>query len=230
MNREVTGDRDEVAPKIAARASSRLVVAGLACRRGERILFSHFDLDLQAGELVWLRAANGYGKTTLLRVLAGLTQPEAGTVAWKSDNFPARDGPPLVYLAHANALKDDLTVTESVRHLVSLHGLSASEAAITASIRRFGLHSRHNAPIRTLSQGQRRRVALTRLCLSDPQATWMLDEPYDALDAEGVALVSTLLADHAARGGNALFTSHVPPTLADGTWRTVQLDATMAPA
>jgi len=206
-----------------ARASRTLTVDGLAGRRGERILFHDFDLFVAPGELVWLRAANGYGKTTLLRILAGLALPEAGTIRWS----PA-SGPATVYLAHANALKDDLTVLESVRYQSTLHGLEASEAAIADAIRRFGLQSRRHAPIRTLSQGQRRRVALTRLCLSDPQSTWLLDEPWDALDAEGVALVSTLLDEHAARRGNALFTSHVPPAI-DGL-RTVQFDALPAPA
>ena len=174
--------------------------------------------------MVWLRAANGHGKTTLLRVLTGLAKPEAGSIAWNPGDASAANQP-LLYLAHANALKDDLTVAESVRTLVELHGLAAPEAAMSDAIRRFGLHSRRNAPIRTLSQGQRRRVALTRLCLSDPQSTWMLDEPYDALDAEGVALVSDLLAEHVARRGNALLTSHVPPVIDGVALRAVHLDA-----
>ncbi len=203
-----------------------MIVRGLACRRGERILFRDFDLDLQPGELVWLRAANGYGKTSLLRVLAGLGKPEAGTVAWPPGPFDRRL--PLLYLAHANALKDDLTVAESLRYLVKLHALDASEPAMAAAIRRFGLHPRRHAPTRALSQGQRRRVALMRLCLSHPQATWILDEPYDALDAEGVGLVGGLLAEHAARGGNALFTSHVTPEIGGQVPRIVQLDAPAA--
>lgn len=201
----------------------RLLVRDLACRRGERILFSGFDLDLAPGELIWLRAANGYGKTTLLRVLAGLAPPESGAIEWISSATR-----PLLYLAHANALKDDLTVAESLRYLVRLHRIDASDAAIADAIRRFGLHARRNAPIRFLSQGQRRRVALTRLVLSAPQATWILDEPCDALDSDGVALVGRLLAEHAARGGNALLTSHVPPVIDGVPVRTVHLDASAA--
>jgi heme exporter protein A len=207
---------------IASSQGSQLVVRDLACRRGARVLFEDFDLDVAPGELVWLRAANGYGKTSLLRLVAGLSRPETGTIAWNGGDRS------LLYLAHANALKDDLTIVESVRHLVALHGLDASANAIAEAIRLFGLHARRNAPIRTLSQGQRRRVALTRLALSPPQATWLLDEPYDALDASGVALVSALLATHATRGGSALFTSHVAPTIAGATLRTVQLDLATA--
>ncbi len=203
--------------------SAHLVIRDLACRRGDRVLFSGFDLDVRPGELVWLRAANGYGKTTLLRVIAGLAKPDAGTIAWRGEDVGAR-GPRPLFLAHTNALKDDLTVEESVRLLVALHRLDASDAAITDAIRRFGLQSRRRAPIRTLSQGQRRRVALARLALSHPQAPWILDEPYDALDVEGVELVSGLLAEHAARRGNVLFTSHVAPMLVAETARIVSLD------
>ena len=203
--------------------SSRLVVRGLACRRGERILFHDFDLDVGNGEMVWLRAANGYGKTTLLRVLAGLAKAEAGTIEWIGDGAPSASS--LAFVAHANALKDDLTVAESIRYLVRLHALAATDAAIAATIRDFGLHGRRHAAIRTLSQGQRRRVALMRLALSPARSTWLLDEPFDALDTAGVALVSGLLADHAARGGNVLFTSHVEPHFAGRAPRAVQLDA-----
>jgi heme exporter protein A len=197
--------------------AARLSARDLACRRGNRLLFSAVDFDLEAGDAVWLRAANGYGKTSLLRILAGLAKPEAGTVETRFETHR-----PL-YLAHANALKDDLTVAESLLYLVKLHDLAASEDAQSAAIERFGLHARRGAPIRTLSQGQRRRVALTRLCLSPSSATWLLDEPYDALDQEASALVSTLIADHAARGGSVLLTSHVAPDIAG--MRTLQLDA-----
>ena len=209
-----------------ARASRRLEIRDLACRRGERTLFDGLRLDVGAGEIVWLRAANGYGKTTLLRCIAGLAQPDGGTIGWNGDAASMR--PPLLYLGHDNALKDDLTVLESSRHLARLHGLDADDAAIVDALRRFGLHARRHLPVRALSQGQRRRVALARLCLSDPRATWVLDEPCDALDGDGVALVCTLMAEHAERRGNVLFTSHVAPSFAragDHALRVVQLDA-----
>jgi len=201
-----------------------LKVRGLGCRRGGRLLFDGFDLDLGPSEVVWLRAANGYGKTSLLRILVGLSRPENGTIAWADDPAAQRGGS-RVYLAHANALKEDLTIVESVADLVRLHGLDASAAAQADAIRRLGLASRRHAFVRTLSQGQRRRVALSRLCLTDPRATWLLDEPYDALDADGTATVAALLGEHVARGGSALLTSHVVPDAAGPPLRTVQLDA-----
>lgn len=196
-----------------------LRASGIACERGGRRLFSDFGLTLSPGDVVWLRAANGFGKTSLLRVITGLAPPAAGTVAW------CEPRPPLLYLAHANALKDDLTIRESLRYLARLHGLDASEAALADAMRRFGVYPRRHAPIRILSQGQRRRVALARLCLSSPRATWLLDEPYDALDSEGSELVSSLLAQHALRGGCVLFTSHVAPDIPGLPVRPVQLDA-----
>ena len=200
------------------RSDWHLRVRGLACERGERRLFSDLSLAIAAGDIVWLRAANGFGKTSLLRVIAGLAQATAGTIEWREPRSP------LLYLAHANALKDDLTIAESLRYLSRLHGLEASDATLTDAMRRFGLQSRRHAPIRRLSQGQRRRVALTRLCLSPPQATWLLDEPYDALDSEGSALVSSLLSEHAMRGGCVLFTSHVAPEIPDIALQSLQLD------
>ena len=206
---------------------ARLVVRGLACRRGERILFEDVDLDLRTGELVWLRAANGFGKTSLLRVLVGLAKPERGSVTWMPDRRSPNGEASLLYLAHANALKDDLTVVESLRFLVALHGLDASDTAIAEAVRRMGLHAKRHAPVRALSQGQRRRVALCRLCLAPARTTWILDEPYDALDAEGVASIGGLLVEHAEAGGSVLFTSHVPPAhahLPAGVLRSVRLD------
>lgn len=196
-----------------------LLASGIACERGGRGLFADFDLTLSPGDVVWLRAANGFGKTSLLRVITGLAPPMAGTVEWRKPR------PPLLYLGHANALKDDLTILESLRYLARLHGLDASEAALADAVRRFGLYPRRHAPIRTLSQGQRRRVALTRLCLSPPEAAWLLDEPYDALDSDGSELVSTLFAQHARRGGCVLFTSHVAPDIPGLPIRPIQLDA-----
>lgn len=212
LNREHTTDR----------SAWYLRTRGLACERGERRLFSDFDFTLHAGDIVWLRAANGFGKTSLLRVIAGLAQPAAGTIEWHEPRSP------LLYLAHANALKDDLTIVESLRYLARLHGLEAPDAALADAMRRFGLHSRRHTPIRTLSQGQRRRVALMRLCLSPPHAAWLLDEPWDALDDEGSAIVSSLLAEHAMCGGCVLFTSHVAPDIPDVPMQSIRLDAPLA--
>jgi len=190
-----------------------LHITDLACRRGTRQLFKGVNLNLAPGRGVWLRGRNGRGKTSLLRLAAGLAVPDAGTIAFGATPVrrPTAYGGRLVYLAHANALKDDLTVTESLRFLAQLHEREHGAAALQAALARLGMASRRDAPVRTLSQGQRRRAALARLALERQPGVWILDEPYDALDAEGIGCVNGLLHEHLARRGSVLLTSHLHP-------------------
>jgi heme exporter protein A len=108
-------------------------------------------------------------------------------------------------------LKEDLTVTESLRFLAHLHGRAHDAPSLDAALARVGMASRRDAPVRTLSQGQRRRAALARLALERTAGLWILDEPYDALDADGIACVNGLLHEHLGRRGSVLLTSHLPP-------------------
>lgn len=188
--------------------SLRLV--DVACRRGERLLFSGLDETLEPGEMLWLRGGNGRGKTSLLRLVAGLAAPERGQILWgdaptrRNADFAAR----LVYIAHANALKDDLTATESLAFLARVHARDAQAPALRAALARLGLAGRERTPTRALSQGLKRRVALARLALESAPGLWVLDEPFDALDVAGTATLHALLAAHRARGGSVLLTSH----------------------
>jgi heme exporter protein A len=197
-----------------------LAVRELECRRGERLLFAPASFAVEAGAIVWIRGANGQGKTTLLRTLAGLAAPSAGTIVW-------RDAPEIaprpLYLAHANALKDDLTVAESLRFLLRLGGARAAPHDVNAALGRFDLASRKDAFVRTLSQGQRRRVALARLAAQRELLPWLLDEPFDALDASGVEVLAALIVEHARRGGSVVLTSHLPLPIADPAPVIVQL-------
>ena len=188
--------------------SLRLV--DVACRRGERLLFTGLHETLAAGELLWLRGGNGRGKTSLLRLVAGLSTPERGQILWgdATTRGNARFAVELVYIAHANALKDDLTAAESLAFLARVHGRDASPGALRAALVRLGLAGRERTPTRSLSQGLRRRVALARLALETAPALWVLDEPFDALDVAGTAVLHALLAAHRARGGSVLLTSH----------------------
>ena len=190
-----------------------LTITDLACRRGNRVLFRGVNLTLRARDAVWLRGRNGRGKTSLLRLAAGLSVPESGQVLWgdapvrRADGFLQR----LLYIGHSNALKDDLTALEALQFLARLHGRRDDDASLHAALDRLGMASRGDAPVRTLSQGQRRRVALARLALERDAALWVLDEPYDALDVDGVRVVNELLRAHLARGGSVLLTSHLHP-------------------
>ena len=188
--------------------SLRLV--DVACRRGDRVLFAGLNETLGTGELLWLRGGNGRGKTSLLRLVAGLAAPERGQILWgdaptrRNERFDSQ----LVYVAHTNALKDDLTAAESLAFLARVHGRDAGAPAVRAALARLGLAGRERTPTRSLSQGLRRRVALARLALETAPALWVLDEPFDALDVAGTATLHALLAAHRARGGSVLLTSH----------------------
>ena len=190
--------------------SPRLTAHKLSCRRAGKLLFKDVDLDVGAGDIVWLRGQNGRGKTSLLRLLVGLAVPERGQVLCGgvptrgADSFHRQ----LAFIGHANALKDDLTVSEALEFLLRIHGLPHDPQACRGALERLGMRERRDAIVRTLSQGQRRRVALARLALSAPAALWVLDEPFDSLDVDGIERLNSLLSEHAARGASVLLTSH----------------------
>jgi len=172
----------------------------LAVWRGERCLFRGLRLSVAAGELLWLRGANGVGKTTLLRILAGLSPADAGNAA-------RRDGVDCMYLGHLDALKRELTPRENLRVWCALHGIAVDAAAIDHAFSALGVGALADLPVVALSAGQRRRVALTRLALSRA-ALWLLDEPTTNLDAEGQRAVAGLIDAQLARGGAVVAASH----------------------
>jgi heme exporter protein A len=204
-----------------------LTAALLGGQRGERPLFRALQLTLQPGRVVWLRGRNGRGKTSLLRLLAGLATPAQGMVLCDGQPLPRR-APEwrrrLLYIAHVNALKDDLTVAESLQFLGTLHGRKPSSGEIGAALSLLGVERLRDRPVRTLSQGQRRRAALARLALPQPASIWLLDEPFDSLDDEGVQALHGLLSTQAQRGGSVLLTSHQAVELRDPVPQTLNLD------
>jgi heme exporter protein A len=202
-------------------------VRGLACRRGERLLFGELGFDVPAGAIGWLRGPNGSGKTSLLRILAGLSRPDAGTLEKPADGLGSGRFRPL-YIAHANALKEDLSASESLAFLLRLSGMPADPDRCRRALARVGLGQHHAAPVRTLSQGQRRRVALARLAAAPPAPIWLLDEPFDALDGDGIDALNRLLVEHACGGGASVVTSHVSLTIEAPTPVIVDLAAAAA--
>ena len=181
----------------------------LACQRGRRRLFQGLDIALPPGSITWLRGTNGSGKTSLMRILAGLSTPTAGDVLWDGaplNGSAARAG--LLYIGHANALKDDLTLLEALAFLARLADVPEPTVSAQCALEQAGLAAQRHLPVRHLSQGQRRRGALARLALDPLPRTWILDEPYDALDSASTARLSAQIATHAARGGAVLLTSH----------------------
>ena len=205
-----------------------LEAVDLSGERGGRPLFRALRFALQPGQVVWLRGRNGRGKTSLLRLMAGLATPAAGAVHCNGVPLP-RAGAAwrerLLFIGHANGLKEDLTVAESLRFLCRLQGRTCTAGVLAEALARLGVSALAARPVRTLSQGQRRRVALARLALPQPSSVWLLDEPFDALDDEGVRLLNALLSEHAAAGGSTLLTSHQVLTLDNPAPKLLELDA-----
>lgn len=175
----------------------------LACERGGRLVCRDQSLTLAVGGSVWLRGRNGCGKTSLLRVLAGLARPARGEL-WLAPQLRS------LFVGHQNALKDELTVAENQRFLARLCRLERGEAALDQALKTWGLWSRRHLPARALSQGLRRRLSLSRLSLAEDARLWLLDEPFDALDGEGVATLGAALYGHRAMGGACVLSSHLP--------------------
>jgi len=183
----------------------------LACVRGERRLFSDLSFTLTPHTLLAVRGANGSGKTSLLRMLCGLLAPAAGGVAWNGSDIRSERETycaQIAYIGHLNGVKDDLTGSENLQFAARAAGLDASAESADAALLKLGLGGFQRQPCRTLSQGQRRRVALARLCLSASRPLWVLDEPFTALDAAALALTRTLIEMHLQQGGMAILTTH----------------------
>jgi len=187
----------------------------LVCERGERLLFSNLGFELSGGEALLVGGGNGRGKTSLLRILCGLSAPAAGTVRWRGEAIGRareRYAREMAYLGHANGIKDDLSPMENLRIAAALNGRALDAAAATAALERIGLSRCLDLPARVLSFGQRRRVALAGL-MTAGALLWILDEPLTGLDVEGVALVERMIRDHVVAGGLAVMTTHQPMTL-----------------
>ena len=199
----------------------------LSGSRGERALFQGLNLKLLPGDITWLRGRNGRGKTTLLRMLAGLSSPEQGEIRAQGQSLrraPLSWRAQMGYIAHANALKDDLSAAEALTFVASLTGITPGPTEVTEALKRLGIASRAGALVRALSQGQRRRVALARMALPGAPRIWLLDEPFDALDDRGIQVLNALLTEHADRGGAVLLTSHQALTLQTSRLRELNLD------
>jgi heme exporter protein A len=187
-----------------------LEVANLACARGEHRLFAGLSFVLSPGELLQVQGENGSGKTTLLRTLCGFIQPLAGEILWQGVSIRELDEEyfaDIIYLGHLNAIKDELNALENLRISSALAGCEVSDSVAIAALRRMGLRGRETFPVKVLSQGQRRRVALARLLISKAPL-WILDEPLAALDVGAVGLMQEMIGEHLGRRGMVMFTTH----------------------
>ena len=203
-----------------------LETVGLSCSRGDRLLFENLALCISVGEVVQVLGANGSGKTTLLRILCGLQPPAGGYVRWRGREVAVGAvelRAEIQYIGHAGGVKLDLTPRENLDVAIAL-GARPTGTTVDAALSRLEIGNFGQFPVRTLSAGQRQRVALARL-LTCASLLWVLDEPFTALDAGGVATIDAMLREHVEAGGAAMITSHHPVALGRVTPRLVRIDS-----
>lgn len=182
----------------------------LGCSRGGRQLFQNIDCVLESGHWLYVAGANGVGKTSLLRMVCGLAPIESGEIFWNGTPIHAQADAyrqDLCYLGHLNALQESMTVHENLAFTAALGGMAPDAAQTQSVLAHFGVAGRDRQLVRHLSQGQKRRVALSRLALSQARL-WVLDEPFVAMDEAGVRMLADLIAAHLTQGGLAVLTSH----------------------
>lgn len=184
-----------------------LSVSGLTLTRGERVLFHGFDLSLASGEAVALTGANGAGKTSLLRALAGFLRPEAGVIAFADVDPAEARVKHLHWLGHLDGLKGARRAREELAF--QAEWLGADAAGIAAAVDVLALEPLLDLEVRKLSAGQRRRLAFARL-VAAPRPVWLLDEPFAPLDARWRAALGLMMQAHLDKGGAILAAVHDP--------------------
>jgi len=191
-----------------------LTISNISCVRGHKPLFAPVSFSLLDGQALHLEGDNGVGKTSLLRIICGLSPADSGEVLWNGVALN-RQHPEVVeafraslcYVGHNLSLKDELTPIENLLFDAQVTGHSLSREKGMDALRKMGLNNRTHLPLRVLSQGQKRRTALARLSVTAAKL-WVLDEPFVALDAHSLDNLRGLLANHVQQGGMLLFTSH----------------------
>ena len=211
-------------PAIAATAAPLLSAHRLAFARNDERVFGPLDFSVDRGETLLVEGDTGSGKTTLLRVLAGMLPPGEGECRF--DGEPStrdnRNGRALL-LGHRSGMNESLSAGENLAFLSGLYGARAG-TTVGSALAAVGIDAWIDEPLRNLSAGQKKRVGLARLLLL-PGHLWLLDEPYANLDRHGIELVNALIAEHCARGGAALVTSHGAVRFADPDARHIHLTA-----
>ena len=198
-------------------SAHQLQLEQLACQRGDRLLFTDLSLQFQSGDFVQIEGHNGIGKTSLLRILAGLAQPVEGKVRWNLEEITKQREEyhyQLLYLGHHSGVKPELTAWENLKFYQQISQSQQGTDILWDVLETVGLLGREDLPAAQLSAGQQKRIALARLWISEAPL-WILDEPFTAIDKKGVEVLTELFENHTKKGGMVILTSHqeVPSTL-----------------
>ncbi|WP_427976502.1 cytochrome c biogenesis heme-transporting ATPase CcmA [Agarivorans sp.] len=202
-----------------------LKVSGLCCVREERVLFDNLSFSLSSGEILQLAGPNGVGKTSLLRLVAGLSRPEHGSITWQDHNISQvaeNYQRQCLYLGHHSGVKAELSAIENLHFYLGLAGEKVTMPELHALLAKVGLAGLEDEPVAHLSAGQQRRVALARLWLVK-RKLWILDEPFTAIDKQGVAYLENVMLAHAQAGGMVLLTTHQELSLAPSQYRRLSI-------
>lgn len=198
----------------------------MECVRGDRRLFRDVNFSLKPGTLLQITGPNGSGKTSLLRIVCGLTAPESGEIRWHGAKIRSLDeeySHNIAYIGHRIAVKEELNSLENLRISSGLAGCELSRGQAQQALARVGLAGRENLPARFLSEGQRRRSALARL-INCSAALWVLDEVLASLDHAAVTLVESLIAEHLNKGGMAIVATHQELHISTGLLQRLELE------
>ena len=186
---------------------SRLIVNKLSCQRGYNILFENLSFELKSGEVLRISGPNGSGKTSLLKIIAGLNSAESGSIEFDKSNFSSKKyQEESLYLGHYAALSSELSCIENLEYLKNLSKENASPNFHNA-LKEVGLKNYEHELARNLSAGQKRRIALSLLFISQSKV-WLLDEPFTALDSDGVKIIENQIKKHCLQGGLCILTTH----------------------
>ena len=186
---------------------SKLIVNNLSCQRGYKLLFENLSFELNSGEVLKVSGPNGSGKTSLMKILAGLSSFETGSIDYDDTKINSeRYNLDFLYLGHLAALSPELSCLENLKYTIRL-GNDNLDLDFSDALKKVGLEKFENELVGKLSAGQKKRIALSLLFITQSKV-WLLDEPFSALDSKAIKIIETRVEDHCNSGGICILTTH----------------------